>query len=330
VKRNFKYVFCILFSIGAFYASNVFGQSYPLHEAAISGDTGAIEDLIRQGYDVNERDSYLCTPMHCAALNLHLDAIELLKDWGANFKAVARYGFVPLHFAICGLILETKSDCAVDMLGKKLDEDMQGLVNIVFDLFDLPERGQQLEVANRYDSSMEGKASDTRGRALIEKMFNVHIPCEVVEASEGDAESEDEEVVFSALERAGSHAQMIAEIRLLQARSRRQTGRVRAVTELAHRREERRKKGCCSHPSSPTSSVDSDYSFSEEHLRREAQKFRRAECIVCLEKGTDRRLPDVLLGGYLHVGCFKRLKGAYPQEYKNITTADLITLGSFQ
>ena len=71
----------------------------PLHWAAHSGDTAAIDRLVRAGAEVNAAGRYGYTPLHDAAENGHAEAVEALARAGAEVSAVDEYGRTPLHWA---------------------------------------------------------------------------------------------------------------------------------------------------------------------------------------------------------------------------------------
>jgi uncharacterized protein len=72
----------------------------PLHYAAADGDAPRVEELIEQGFDVNEPDANGFTPLHFAAQAHALDATGILLDHGANIYAVNRFGNPPILVAM--------------------------------------------------------------------------------------------------------------------------------------------------------------------------------------------------------------------------------------
>jgi|TARA_B110000483_G_scaffold58698_2_gene73277 ankyrin repeat protein len=73
-----------------------------LHKAAYySGSATLLENLITQGADVNARDKGACTPLHLAAKNGHVEALQILLENGANMHVKdIKHGWTPLHIAI--------------------------------------------------------------------------------------------------------------------------------------------------------------------------------------------------------------------------------------
>ena len=71
----------------------------PLHIAAEKGDVESIQRLIRQGHDINDRNSFGETPLHLAASEGHLNAVKALLRVGADANAVDREGDTPLHMS---------------------------------------------------------------------------------------------------------------------------------------------------------------------------------------------------------------------------------------
>lgn len=73
-----------------------------LHKAAYySGSATLLENLITQGADVNARDKGAWTPLHLAAKNGHVEALQILLENGANMHDKdIKHGWTPLHIAI--------------------------------------------------------------------------------------------------------------------------------------------------------------------------------------------------------------------------------------
>ena len=71
----------------------------PLHKAAWSGQTEAIELLVKMGAEVDKSNGNGGTPLHNAAWNGHTAAIELLMKMGAEVDKSDGDGRTPLHIA---------------------------------------------------------------------------------------------------------------------------------------------------------------------------------------------------------------------------------------
>jgi ankyrin repeat protein len=55
--------------------------------------------LLQNGADVNVRNNYGSTPLHCAAYNGHIDILHLLFENGADLEAQSNNGERALHYA---------------------------------------------------------------------------------------------------------------------------------------------------------------------------------------------------------------------------------------
>ncbi|MGA7242937.1 MAG: ankyrin repeat domain-containing protein [Terracidiphilus sp.] len=69
-----------------------------LHHAASSGDLSAMKALLEEGFPINEFDDLDRTPLHCAAIVGHVEAVRYLIDAGADVNAhnEERIGETPL------------------------------------------------------------------------------------------------------------------------------------------------------------------------------------------------------------------------------------------
>ena len=83
----------------------LFGEP-PLHMAIRYGHARIAMLLIRTGSDVNERDSYGCTPLHYAVVSQGPggrclpNVVELLLKRGADVNARCKSGWSPLMCAL--------------------------------------------------------------------------------------------------------------------------------------------------------------------------------------------------------------------------------------
>ena len=70
-----------------------------LLEAARVGDPGLVEQLLRQGANISERDSQGATCLHWAADKGHVGVLSLLLSRGADPNAVDADGLAAVHYA---------------------------------------------------------------------------------------------------------------------------------------------------------------------------------------------------------------------------------------
>ncbi len=135
--------------VGILSACPTWVKAGPLHEAAMVGDAGQVEQLLREGADINASDAMgtalhwaimsdqpnvvqlllargaetnatgpLGTPLFLAAVNGNTDAVALLLEHGADPNGLTQAGrSTPLHqatrskqVAIVGLLLEAGAD----------------------------------------------------------------------------------------------------------------------------------------------------------------------------------------------------------------------------
>lgn len=87
-------------------SANDEGQT-PLHIAAVEGHLGAVQALIDSGADVNARDAMQWTPIFKAAYNHEQDTgyapvVKALVDAGADVNARIGFGLTPLMLAAGG------------------------------------------------------------------------------------------------------------------------------------------------------------------------------------------------------------------------------------
>ncbi len=81
----------------------VFGRSFPLHDAVDEGDMGKVSRLLAQGADIDEvwRDEHyvLGTPLHHAVAREDEPMVEFLLAKGAKTDSRDQHGQTPLHWA---------------------------------------------------------------------------------------------------------------------------------------------------------------------------------------------------------------------------------------
>jgi len=74
-----------------------------LHCAALNGHLEIAQYLVQEGADKEARDNCGLTPLHCAALKSHLDVAQYLVQQGANTEVLDNGNKTPLQLAIqCG------------------------------------------------------------------------------------------------------------------------------------------------------------------------------------------------------------------------------------
>ncbi len=73
-----------------------------LLDAARDGDLGKVEDLIKEGADINAQNSNGWTPLMFAVGSAHSDLVELLLDMGADPDVPTGQGMTPLMKAAMG------------------------------------------------------------------------------------------------------------------------------------------------------------------------------------------------------------------------------------
>ncbi len=85
-----------------------------LFKACECGNSSRVHELIAQGVDVNSRNQDELTALHIAAINGHLDIVEILLGAGIDINAVDKNGYTALHVALLN-----KHDAMVELLLKK-------------------------------------------------------------------------------------------------------------------------------------------------------------------------------------------------------------------
>ncbi len=96
---NKKLIF-IFVTLISFITHEINAARNPLHDAVKKGNDIVLQNLIdTQNYDVNEQDSYGCTPLHYAAEYGHTKCVRILLSNNANVKLVNNLDNTPLHYA---------------------------------------------------------------------------------------------------------------------------------------------------------------------------------------------------------------------------------------
>jgi hypothetical protein len=70
-----------------------------IFQASAYGHIEAVRLLIENGANLNEKDSYGDTPLHCATCKGQIDIVRLLIERGACVNAKNLHGIRPLHYA---------------------------------------------------------------------------------------------------------------------------------------------------------------------------------------------------------------------------------------
>lgn len=73
-----------------------------IHKAAAEGKVPELRRLIKEGADVNARDSEKQTPLHLAAFHWRVEAVQVLIAEKADVNATDCEGNTPMHLAIAG------------------------------------------------------------------------------------------------------------------------------------------------------------------------------------------------------------------------------------
>ncbi|XP_065582066.1 putative ankyrin repeat protein RF_0381 [Artemia franciscana] len=74
-------------------------KRFPLHNAALNGNTQTVEYLLQYGADVNVKDENGTSPLHFAAWKGHTQTVECLLQSGADVNVKYENGTRLLHFA---------------------------------------------------------------------------------------------------------------------------------------------------------------------------------------------------------------------------------------
>jgi ankyrin repeat protein len=95
---------------------------YPLHYAALVGESAAVRDLLRAGQNIDEFDDFGKTPLHYAATEGHLLVVQQLLEAGADVNAadVRTIGNTPLgdvagecSFELATILIDAGADPGV-------------------------------------------------------------------------------------------------------------------------------------------------------------------------------------------------------------------------
>ena len=74
----------------------------PIHDAAMNGDLAAVQSELDKGVNVDVRGKHKRTPLHQAALYGHKEVAELIVSKGADVHAKDNVGGTPLHLTVRG------------------------------------------------------------------------------------------------------------------------------------------------------------------------------------------------------------------------------------
>jgi ankyrin repeat protein len=81
-------------------AIRLYGFKSTIHKAADAGDLAKVKAFIQKGIDVNTKDKWGCTPLHCAVRYRHKEVVQLLIAKGADVNAEDARGRTPVDLAI--------------------------------------------------------------------------------------------------------------------------------------------------------------------------------------------------------------------------------------
>jgi len=99
-------------------ASDAVERNGELRRTAGRGDVEAVEELLNQGADPNDRNRFGSTALHLAARHGHLTVVELLLAHGAMTSQRDNHGNTPAVLATWGVhrdVLRTLLERAVDL-----------------------------------------------------------------------------------------------------------------------------------------------------------------------------------------------------------------------
>jgi uncharacterized protein len=71
-----------------------------LHEWARRNAVWEVKDAIAKGLNLNAKDAFGCTPLHCAIAGRSVETALLLLEHGADLRAQDNNGSTALHYAI--------------------------------------------------------------------------------------------------------------------------------------------------------------------------------------------------------------------------------------
>ena len=96
--------------------SRRFGFDKPIHLAALSGNFGAVDALIRCGADVKTRGQYKRTALHNALMTdggPHQDLVSLLLEEGSDLFAMDTFGHTAIDYIKAVQIQGANGECVV-------------------------------------------------------------------------------------------------------------------------------------------------------------------------------------------------------------------------
>lgn len=100
----------------------------PLHQAALDGNVDAVELLVKHGANINKQDDDTWTPLHAACAEGHTDIVELLLRHGADSNILTEDGERPIDLveptdmATIKVMLENQSSKSHDSSEDELEE----------------------------------------------------------------------------------------------------------------------------------------------------------------------------------------------------------------
>ena len=134
----------IIYECGAQESTTVKPPKVSLHMAALIGNTKAVQQHIKAGSDLNEKDEYGSTPLIIAVTFGKTEVVRALIEAGADMTIANNEGSTPLHIAaffcrteIVKILLDNGADKnAKNMAGRTALETVSGAFDDVKPIYD--------------------------------------------------------------------------------------------------------------------------------------------------------------------------------------------------
>lgn len=108
------------------------GAEVDLLEAAHNGDLEGVQEALEAGANIEARDHFGASPLHCAVAFRHPRVVEFLLHRGANVHARENLGQTPLHLAhtaeIARLLIDAGAD--VNAVSRKGDVPLHSAAHV--------------------------------------------------------------------------------------------------------------------------------------------------------------------------------------------------------